>query len=130
VREDQLKIIKYNHLIANLMIFHNCHTMTQAFKELEAERKSLQTRTQELQAQRNSLSKQIGGLKGKGLHAEADAAMAHDDAITKARIEAMSQSEAERRAWAICKGWHAEHAQVLRVAESGELVCRRAGVTL
>lgn len=33
VREDQLKIIKYNHLIANLMIFHNCHTMTQAFKE-------------------------------------------------------------------------------------------------
>ncbi len=37
VREDQLKIIKYNHLIANLMIFHNCHTMTQAFKELEAE---------------------------------------------------------------------------------------------
>ncbi len=37
VREDQLKIIKYNHLIANLMIFHNCHTMTQAFKELEAD---------------------------------------------------------------------------------------------
>ncbi len=37
VREDQLKIIKYNHLIANLMIFHNCHTMTQALKELEAE---------------------------------------------------------------------------------------------
>lgn len=37
MREDQLKIIKYNHLIANLMIFHNCHTMTQAFKELEAE---------------------------------------------------------------------------------------------
>ena len=37
VREDQLKIIKYNHLIANLMIFHNCHTMTQALKELEEE---------------------------------------------------------------------------------------------
>jgi TnpA family transposase len=37
VREDQLKIIKYNHLIVNLMILHNCHTMTQAFKELEAE---------------------------------------------------------------------------------------------
>jgi TnpA family transposase len=37
VRENQLKIIKYNHLIANLVIFHNCHTMTQALKELEAE---------------------------------------------------------------------------------------------
>ncbi|WP_234086332.1 serine--tRNA ligase [Azonexus sp. R2A61] len=37
-----------------------------AFSALEAERKTLQTRTQELQAQRNSLSKQIGMLKGKG----------------------------------------------------------------
>lgn len=37
VRENQLKIIKYNHLISNLLIFHNCHTITQAFKELEAE---------------------------------------------------------------------------------------------
>lgn len=37
VRENQLKIIKYNHLVANLLIFHNCHTMTKAFKELEAE---------------------------------------------------------------------------------------------
>ena len=37
VRDDQLKIIKYNHLIANLVIFHNCHSITQALKELEAE---------------------------------------------------------------------------------------------
>ena len=37
IRDDQLKIIKYNHLIANLVIFHNCHTITQALKELEAE---------------------------------------------------------------------------------------------
>lgn len=36
------------------------------FAALEAERKSLQARTQELQAARNSLSKQIGMLKGKG----------------------------------------------------------------
>ena len=36
------------------------------FLKLEAERKTLQTRTQDLQAQRNSLSKQIGMLKGKG----------------------------------------------------------------
>ena len=37
VRDNQLKIIKYNHLISNLVIFHNCHTMTRALKELEAE---------------------------------------------------------------------------------------------
>ncbi|MBW7903037.1 MAG: serine--tRNA ligase [Rhodocyclaceae bacterium] len=36
------------------------------FQTLEAERRTLQTRTQELQAQRNALSKQIGVLKGKG----------------------------------------------------------------
>ncbi len=36
------------------------------FTALEAERKTLQTRTQELQAQRNSLSRQIGMLKGQG----------------------------------------------------------------
>ncbi len=47
-----------------------------AYQALEHERKVLQTRTESLQAQRNSLSKQIGMLKGKGQHAEADAAMA------------------------------------------------------
>lgn len=41
------------------------------FSALEAERKTLQTRTQELQAQRNTLSKQIGILKGKGEDASA-----------------------------------------------------------
>jgi seryl-tRNA synthetase len=37
-----------------------------AFNALEAERKAIQTRTEELQSKRNSLSKQIGMLKGKG----------------------------------------------------------------
>ncbi len=37
-----------------------------AFGALEAERKTLQTRTEDLQARRNSLSRQIGMLKGKG----------------------------------------------------------------
>jgi len=36
------------------------------FSALEAERKRIQTRTEDLQAQRNSLSKQIGQLKAKG----------------------------------------------------------------
>jgi seryl-tRNA synthetase len=41
------------------------------FNALEAERKTLQQRTQDLQAQRNTLSKQIGMLKGKGEDASA-----------------------------------------------------------
>ncbi len=36
------------------------------FQRLESERKHLQTRTQELQAKRNSLSKQVGGLRARG----------------------------------------------------------------
>ncbi len=41
------------------------------YKALETERKSLQVRTEELQSKRNSLSKQIGMLKGKGQDASA-----------------------------------------------------------
>lgn len=44
---------------------------TATFEILEAERKQVQTRTQELQARRNNLSKQIGMLKGKGEDASA-----------------------------------------------------------
>ena len=36
------------------------------FESLEAERKRIQTRTQELQAKRNALSKQVGAAKGRG----------------------------------------------------------------
>jgi seryl-tRNA synthetase len=39
---------------------------TARFTALEGERKQLQTRTEELQAKRNALSKQIGQMKGKG----------------------------------------------------------------
>ncbi|WP_374479679.1 serine--tRNA ligase [Zoogloea sp.] len=42
-----------------------------AFQALEDERKARQTRTQELQARRNTLSKQVGQLKGKGEDASA-----------------------------------------------------------
>ena len=41
------------------------------FKALEAERKTIQTRTEELQARRNALSRQIGQAKGKGADASA-----------------------------------------------------------
>lgn len=42
-----------------------------AFQAIEDERKTRQTRTQELQARRNALSKQVGQLKGKGQDASA-----------------------------------------------------------
>ena len=42
-----------------------------AFQALEAERKSLQSRTEELQARRNTLSKQIGMLRSKGENTDA-----------------------------------------------------------
>ncbi len=44
------------------------------FNSLEGERKQIQTRTEELQGKRNSLSKQIGMLKGKGEDAAAQMA--------------------------------------------------------
>jgi len=62
---------------------------TAAFEAIEAERKSLQTRTQDLQARRNTLSKQIGMLKGKG--EDASGVMA-EVASLKAELE-----EAEAR---------------------------------
>ena len=44
---------------------------TARFEALERDRKDIQTRTQELQARRNALSKQIGAAKGKGEDASA-----------------------------------------------------------
>ena len=57
-----------------------------AFLALEAERKLLQTRTEELQAQRNQLSKQIGMLMGKGDKDSAEAAKAQV-AASKTELE-------------------------------------------
>ena len=56
----------------------------EAFQSLEAERKTCQIRTEELQNQRNSLSKQIGQLKSKG--EDASAVMAQVSA-SKAELE-------------------------------------------
>ena len=60
-----------------------------AFTTLEAERKTIQIRTEELQSRRNSLSKQIGQLKAKGAagQAECDAVMA-EVAGLKAELDA------------------------------------------
>ena len=67
--------------------FLNVHS----FMALEAERKTLQTRTEELQARRNTLNKQIGPLKAKGeaAAAEVQALMAE---VTALKTEQESQS--------------------------------------
>ncbi len=43
----------------------------EAFRGLESERKTIQTRTEELQSRRNSLSREIGQLKARGESADA-----------------------------------------------------------
>ena len=62
----------------------------EAFRALEAERKTLQMRTEELQAQRNQLSKQIGQLMGKGEKEAAEAAKAQV-ATFKDELDASAQ---------------------------------------
>jgi len=52
--------------VAKKLATKKFHLDVQEFNRLEAQRKKLQTRTEELQAQRNSASKQIGMLKAKG----------------------------------------------------------------
>ncbi|MBV8624337.1 MAG: serine--tRNA ligase [Herbaspirillum sp.] len=65
------------------------------FNALEAERKQIQTRTEELQGKRNTLSKQIGMLKGRG--EDASAVMAEVNGIgdelkaSAARLEEVQQ---------------------------------------
>lgn len=57
---------------------------TETFQSLEQQRKQLQLRTEELQAQRNNLSKQIGGLKAHGQHDQANEIM---EEVAKIKIE-------------------------------------------
>ena len=67
-----------------------------AFEALEAERKTIQTRTEELQAQRNSASKQIGQRKAKGEAADdllAQVAAIKDELEQSAtRLDAIQQA--------------------------------------
>ena len=58
-----------------------------AFQALEAERKTIQSRTEELQNLRNTLSKQIGQLKAKGEDASAAMALVSS---SKAELETSS----------------------------------------
>jgi seryl-tRNA synthetase len=53
-------------LVAERLAARGFHFDAARFDALEAERKTIQTRTQEAQSHRNSMSKQIGMMKGRG----------------------------------------------------------------
>ena len=103
----------------------------EAFRALEAERKTLQTRTEELQSQRNSLSKQIGMLKGKGQHAEADAVMAEVGQY-KTELEhsaaRLDQIQGELLALTLVSNpGHASHAGELSLEQEAAIIRRAQG---
>ncbi len=65
---------------------------TAAFRELESRRKEVQTLTEELQARRNALSKQIGAIKAKG--GDAAAVMAEVAGLGDELARASERNEA------------------------------------
>ncbi len=102
------------------------------FTALEAERKTIQTRTEELQARRNALSKQIGQLKAKGAAgaAEVDALMAQTADI-KTELEhsaaQLEQIQSDMQAMLLAVP-NLPHASVPRGAdEHGNVVARSWG---
>jgi seryl-tRNA synthetase len=98
------------------------------FRELEAERKTIQTRTEELQAQRNSLSKQIGALKGKG--EDTSAVMAQVGGIgdeLKASAERLDGIQAELQAMLLAVPNLPQASVPVGSDESGKVEVRRWG---
>ncbi|MCT9810056.1 serine--tRNA ligase [Acidovorax sp. Be4] len=102
----------------------------EVFQSLESERKGLQTRTEELQSQRNQLSKQIGMLMGKGEKDAAEAAKAQVAAIktefetSAARLEQI-QSELQTMLLAVPNLPH--ESVPVGSDESGNVEVRRWG---
>jgi seryl-tRNA synthetase len=71
----------------------------EAFQALEAERKALQIRTEELQNQRNTLSRQIGQLKSKGEDAaDVMALVTHSKAELESSAARLDQIQADMQA--------------------------------
>lgn len=98
------------------------------FNTLEAERKAIQTRTEELQAQRNSLSKQIGILKGKG--EDASAVMAQVGGIgdeLKASAEQLDQVQAKLAEFVLAIPNIPHESVPAGADESGNIELRKVG---
>ena len=102
----------------------------EAFQALEAERKTLQTRTEELQAQRNQLSKQIGMLMGKGDKDGAEAAKAQV-AASKVELEQsaarLEQIQTELQAMLVVVPNLPHESVPVGADESGNVEVRRWG---
>lgn len=102
----------------------------EAFQSLESERKTIQTRTEELQSQRNQLSKQIGMLMGKGDKEAAEAAKAQVGAIKDAldgSADRLEQIQAELQAM-LAAVPNLPHGSVpIGVDETGNVEVRRWG---
>ena len=99
-----------------------------AYTALESERKTLQTKTEELQARRNSLSKQIGMLKGKGEDTApvmAEVAGIADD--LKASAERLEALQAELNTILMSLPNLPDDAVPLGVDETGNAEVRRWG---
>ena len=102
----------------------------EAFQSLESERKTLQTRTEELQAQRNQLSKQVGMLMSRGEKDAAEAAKAQVGAIkteldsSAARLE---QIQTELQAMLVAVPNLPHESVPVGADESGNVEVRRWG---
>lgn len=75
---------------------------SERFARLEETRKTAQIQTEELQAARNSLSKQIGALKGQGKHDEAQAVM---DEVARIKTELEQQAATLEAVQQELDGW-------------------------
>jgi len=98
------------------------------FTALEAERKANQTRTEELQGKRNSLSKQIGMLKGKG--EDTSAVMAEVAGLgdeLKANEEALGVVQAKLAAFVAAIPNLAHESAPQGKDESGNVEVRKVG---
>ena len=102
----------------------------EAFQSLESERKTLQTRTEELQSQRNQLSKQVGMLMSRGEKDAAEAAKAQVGAI-KTELETsaarLEQIQAELQAMLVAVPNLPHESVPVGADESGNVEVRRWG---
>ena len=101
-----------------------------AFQSLESERKTLQTRTEELQAQRNQLSKQVGMLMSRGDKDGAEAIKAQV-AAGKAELEQsgarLEQIQAELQAMLVAVPNLPHESVPVGSDEAGNVEVRRWG---
>jgi seryl-tRNA synthetase len=98
------------------------------FAQLETQRKSLQTRTEALQGQRNSLSKQIGMAKGRG--EDAAPFMAQVAQVAKELDEIAAQNtavQAEVNEWVMGIPNLAHDSVPVGADESANVVLRKVG---